>query len=172
MSKSGHLLPVLLIIKEAIVMKQEQVNYIRYALVQKEEAIGMRQEKIQHIRSVLVQKMDDLLSVANNAIAKMKNTDGKYADPFDQAAIETNKFVELACRDRERQLILDIKETIMRIDRGLFGICDHCGRTIAVKRLLLAPMSKMCMPCQKIMETHVKQKGGRLSIQEISYNHA
>jgi DnaK suppressor protein len=153
-------------------MKQEQVNYIRYALVQKEEAIGMRQEKIQFIRNTLMQKMEDLMSVAENAISKLKINDGKYADPFDQAAIETNKFVELACRDRERQLILDIKETIMRIDRGLFGICDHCGKSIPLKRLLLAPMSKMCLPCQKLRETRGRQKGGRLSIAGISYNHA
>ena len=132
----------------------------------------MRHDKIQHIRSLLVQKMEELLSVATKAIAKMKNAEGKYADPFDQAAIETNKFVELACRDRERQLILDIKETIMRIDRGLFGICDHCGRAIPLKRLMLAPLSKMCMPCQKMLGTRSKQKDGRPSIQGISYNHA
>jgi DnaK suppressor protein len=152
-------------------MKQEQIKYFRYALVQKEEGV-MRQNKIQYIRSLLVRKMEELLSVATKAIVKMKNAEGKYADPFDQAAIETNKFVELACRDRERQLILDIKDTIMRIDTGLFGICDHCGRAIPLKRLMLAPLSKMCMPCQKTLETHNKQKGGRLSMQGISYNHA
>jgi DnaK suppressor protein len=152
-------------------MKQEQIKYFRYTLVQKEDGV-MRQDKIQQIRSLLVRKMEELLSLANNAITKMKNAEGKYADPFDQAAIETNKFVELACRDRERQLILDIKETIMRIDRGLFGICDHCGRAIPLKRLMLAPLSKMCMPCQKMLETRSKQKCGRLSIQGISYNHA
>jgi DnaK suppressor protein len=80
------------------------------------EVIVMRQEKIQFIRNALVKKMEELWSSADNTISKMKNTEGKFADPFDQAAIETNKFVELACRDRERELILDIKETIMRID--------------------------------------------------------
>jgi len=88
----------------------------------------MKQEKIQSVRYNLVQKLEDLFSIAENSLSNMKNADGKFADPFDQAAIETNKFVELACRDRDRQLMLDIKETIMRIDRGLFGICDHCGR--------------------------------------------
>ena len=96
----------------------------------------MKQEKIRSIRQSLVKKMEELWSIADDTISKMKNTDGKYADPFDQAAIESNKFVELACRDRERQLIFDIKETIIRIDRGLFGICDSCGRTICEKRLL------------------------------------
>lgn len=132
----------------------------------------MRQDKIQHIRYALVQEMQKLLSTADNTISKLKNADGQFADPFDQAAIETNKFVELACRDRERQLILDIKATILLIDRGLFGICDHCGTVISEKRLVLAPLSRMCMPCQEIMEMGIKQKGMRLSMQRLAYNHA
>jgi len=121
----------------------------------------MKQEKIRLIRQSLVGKMEELWSIADGTIFQMKNTDGKCADPFDQAAIETNKFVELACRDRERHLILDIKETIIRIDRGLFGICDSCGRTICEKRLLIEPMSRLCTACQEKHE-----------ISDVSYNHA
>jgi len=135
------------------------------------EVTVMRQEKIQFIRNALVKKMEELWSSADNTISKMKNTEGKFADPFDQAAIETNKFVELACRDRERELILDIKETIMRIDRGLFGICDHCGRVIHKKRLLIEPMSKLCVECQQKREIYSKQKSRRLAVRSISYNH-
>jgi DnaK suppressor protein len=135
------------------------------------EVIVMRQEKIQFIRNALVKKMEELWSSADNTISKMKNTEGKFADPFDQAAIETNKFVELACRDRERELILDIKETIMRIDRGLFGICDHCGRVIHEKRLFIEPMSKLCVECQQENEIYKKQKNRRLALRSISYHH-
>lgn len=132
----------------------------------------MKQEKIQSIRNVLVGKMEALWSKANDTILKMKNTDGKYADFFDRAAIEADKFVELACRDRERQLILAIEETIIRIDRGLFGICDHCGRTICEKRLLIEPMSRLCTACQEKCEMQSKQRNRRLSVSRISYNHA
>lgn len=132
----------------------------------------MRQEKIRFIRQALVRKMEELWSVADNTIAKMKNTDGKFADPFDQAAVESNKYVELVCRDRERKLILDIRETIVRIDRGLFGICDSCGRTISEKRLLVEPMSRLCMQCQEKSEVKRKQINKRWDIGGISYDHA
>lgn len=131
----------------------------------------MKQEKIQVIRQALVKKMEELWSSADRTISKMKTADGNYADPFDQAAIESNKYVELACRDRERELILDIKETIMRIDRGLFGICDHCGRVIHEKRLLIEPMSRLCMACQEQREIDKKQKKRRLAVREMSYNY-
>lgn len=131
----------------------------------------MRQEKIQFIRNALVKKMEALWSSADNTISKMKHDDGKFPDPFDEATVETIKFVELACRDRERELMLDIKETIMRIDRGLFGICDHCGRVIHEKRLFIEPMSKLCVECQEEREINNRHKSRRLSVREISYNH-
>ncbi|MGV8058343.1 MAG: TraR/DksA family transcriptional regulator [Smithellaceae bacterium] len=131
----------------------------------------MRKEKIRSIRYELVKKMEELWSIADDTISKMKNADGKFADPFDQAAIESNKFVELACRDRERQLILDIKETIIRIDRGLFGICDSCGTTISEKRLLIEPMSRLCTECQAEREINTKHKYRRSGLNDIAYNH-
>ncbi|KAF0158693.1 MAG: DnaK suppressor protein [Syntrophaceae bacterium] len=131
----------------------------------------VRQQKIESIRNKLVRKMEELWSNAGHTLSKMKNDDGRFADPFDQAAIESNKYVELACRDRERELMLDIKETILRIDRGLYGICDHCGRVIHEKRLLIEPMSKLCMECQKEKERNHKRKNRQWAMKDISYNH-
>jgi DnaK suppressor protein len=115
--------------------------------------------------------MEELWSNANNTLFKMKNGEGSYADPFDQAATESNKFVELVCRDRERELMLNIKETIMRIDRGLFGVCDHCGRTIHEKRLHIEPMSRLCTECQEEQEINHKRKNRQWGGNGISYNH-
>jgi DnaK suppressor protein len=131
----------------------------------------MRQEKIRLIRHSLVRKLEELWSIADGTISQMKNNEGNFADPFDQAAMETNKFVELACRDRERQLILDIKETIIRIDRGMFGICDRCGSVISEERLLIEPLSRLCATCQEIRETGCKQKNRWRARRGISDNH-
>jgi len=133
----------------------------------------MSKEKNMYIRHVMVQKMRSLRESADNTIAKLKNAEGKFADPIDQAAAETSKAVEINCRDKEWHLLLDIKETILRIDCGLYGICDHCGQPISPKRLLAEPMSKLCVVCQEEIEARnnkSKQKcryaGG------VSYNHA
>ncbi len=133
----------------------------------------MNKDKTAYIRNFLVQKMEDLRASADHAILKLKKSDDKFADPFDQAAVETSKAVELNCLDKEWNLLLDIKETILRIDRGLFGICDHCGSPISQKRLMAAPMSKLCVICQeKIESQHIKSKRRRQYADRISYNHA
>jgi DnaK suppressor protein len=133
----------------------------------------MEREKIACIRNSLVQKMETLRTSADHTIFKLKKNDDKFADPFDQAAVETIKSVELNCRDKEWHLLLDIKETILRIDRGLFGICDHCGRAISPKRLMATPMSKLCVICQEEIESHrARPKHRRRYTGGISYNHA
>jgi DnaK suppressor protein len=138
-----------------------------------EQEVVMNKDKIDYVRNFLVQKMEDLRKSATDTITKLKISEDKFADPFDQAAVEASKDVELNCRDKEWHLILDIKETIMRIDSGLFGICDHCGRPISHKRLMAAPMSKLCVMCQEEIESrHNKQKHRRQYAGRISYSHA
>ena len=133
----------------------------------------MKKDKMAQIRNFLVEKMEALRKSADHTILKLKKSDDKFADPFDQAAVESSKEVELNCRDKEWHLLLDIKETIMRIDHGLFGICDHCGRPISQKRLMAAPMSKLCVMCQEEIESqHNKQKHRRQYVDRISYSHA
>lgn len=129
--------------------------------------------KTAYIRNALVKKMDLLLAAADNTIKKLKITDDKYPDPFDQASIEASKDIELNCLDKEWHLLLDIKETILRIDYGLFGICDHCGRQISQKRLRAAPMSKLCVECQGKMETRKNKTRHRNQISgSFLYDHA
>ena len=133
----------------------------------------MNKEKAVCIRNSMVDKMKELLASADNTIQKLKITDDKSADPCDQAAVEASKDVELKCRSKEWNLLLDIKETILRIDHGLYGICDHCGRPISKKRLQVAPMSKLCVACQHKIEADQKKSRRRnSSVNKISYNHA
>ncbi|MDD5525689.1 MAG: TraR/DksA family transcriptional regulator [Smithella sp.] len=132
----------------------------------------MNKNKTSQIRNYLVQKMEALRTSANDTIIKLKISDDKFADPFDQAAVEASKEVDLNCLDKDWHLLLDIKETIMRIDSGLFGICDHCGRPISQKRLMAAPMSKLCVMCQEEIESrHNKQKHRFQYAGRISYSH-
>jgi len=121
----------------------------------------------------LVKKMNLLLISADNTIKKLKITDDKYPEPFDQAALESSKNVELSCRVNDFNLLLDIKETILRIDSGLYGICDSCGRPISPKRLRVAPMSKLCVECQEEREARKnKKRGGNSLTGRFSYDHA
>lgn len=134
----------------------------------------MNKNTTARIRQFLVQKMETISSSVNQTKSELKSNIDKYPDPLDMAVVEASNSVELNCRGKEWHLLLDIKETILRIDHGLFGICDHCGCAISHQRLIHAPMSKLCIACQEELEYQAnkskhkrRQETGR-----ISYTHA
>ncbi|HQK99267.1 MAG TPA: TraR/DksA family transcriptional regulator [Smithellaceae bacterium] len=122
-----------------------------------------REQMIHHIRKTMVEQMDLLKESVETAVGKMKAADDRPADYFDLAALESSKAVELKCRTKEWQMLLQAKETIMRIDLGLHGFCDSCGRPISRKRLRAAPASKLCLACQQDQENRAIRQQRRLA---------
>lgn len=73
-----------------------------------------------------------------------------YGDKDDENAAEvadyiTNKPLEESLEKNLR----DITKTLERIDKGEYGICKYCGKTIEEKRLLARPASSACIECKK-----------------------
>ncbi len=133
--------------------------------------IDMQQEKIQYIKYFLQKKMEELQDVAGSTLKRLKNNGEKYSDVCDQAAYEYSKSIELAVRGKEINMMLDIQEAIMRIDRGLYGICDHCGQKIPEERLNGAPLSKLCLQCQIDFENRNRIVGKRFT-QKVNLKNA
>ncbi len=132
----------------------------------------IKREVLEYVRYQLVQQMKSLHGAASRTADRMKGETGKLADIFDQAAAEYDTSVELTIRGRESRQIREIRETILRIDRGQYGICIRCGREISSKRLLRAPMSQFCVSCKAKMELNQNRGGGYVSNHRISENYA
>jgi DnaK suppressor protein len=75
------------------------------------------------------------------------------SDPIDRASLEADRDFALRMRDRESKLIRKIKNALVRIEEGTFGICEMCGEPIAVKRLKARPVTTHCIDCKRVMET-------------------
>jgi DnaK suppressor protein len=106
----------------------------------------MNSEKMEFFRFMLTQKINDLLS-------------DNFPDPNDRASLEADRNFELRIRDRERKLILKMREAIQRIDDGVFGICESCGGPISEKRLMARPVTIHCIDCKTREEKLEKMKG-------------
>ena len=92
----------------------------------------------------------------------------RQTDPNDQASMEVERNYELRIRDRERRLILKMKEAIQRIDNGTFGICDDCGEEISEKRLMARPVTTQCIDC-KTKEEKIEKLTGVKDRRVIQY---
>ena len=116
---------------------------------------------LERIRGELIEKMAELRGKVSRTAIRMKGGSDRMADFVDQAAVEYEQTVELVIRVRESDQIREIQATILRIDQGRFGVCGRCGRQISAKRLLLAPLSRLCTACKQSMELHQRLGDGQ-----------
>lgn len=117
----------------------------------------MKTAKMNYFREMLVIQMITFQNAVGKTISGMKTNTGKCADSLDMAAVEFDRQRELSICGRERGKIQEIRETLQRIDRGLFGVCDRCGESISEKRLLARPTSRLCRDCQQRQETYQRE---------------
>jgi DnaK suppressor protein len=92
--------------------------------------------------------LQTLLAEASDTVSGMTDEKTTFPDPTDRAALEADRNFMLRIRDRERKLIVKIREALDRIDNGTYGICDSCGEDISIKRLKARPVTTQCIQCK------------------------
>ncbi len=119
----------------------------------------MNQEKLLYFKGYLEGQLHHLLVEAGRACSDMRNDrNGDFPDPTDRASLEADRNFLLRIRDRERKLIMKVKEALDRIDNGTFGICESCGRPISEKRLLARPITTHCIECKTELEDQERKE--------------
>ena len=119
----------------------------------------MKPDQLEYFRNLLTQRIEQLLNDAEKTVSEMTDEHTNLPDITDRASLESDRNFELRIRDRERKLILKLREAINRIDEGTFGICELCGEKISNKRLMARPVTTLCINCKKKQEQIEKQRG-------------
>jgi DnaK suppressor protein len=113
----------------------------------------MKPLNLKEMREQLMGQLAALQGSLRRTVVRMKDDPGNHADILDQAATEQERALELAIRFRDSRQIQEIREAIRRIDQGRFGVCYSCGKAISPRRLLLAPLSRLCASCKARLES-------------------
>jgi DnaK suppressor protein len=113
----------------------------------------MDRRVLEKCREELQRQMDELLAEAGRTVSDMTAVpEENFPDPTDRALLESNRNFTLRLRDRERKLLVKVKEAIKRIENGTFGVCEGCGGKIEEKRMIARPMTSMCIDCKTVAE--------------------
>ncbi len=118
----------------------------------------MEKERLEFFRELLKERLQTLLVDAEKTVNGMTNDKDTFPDPTDRANLETDRNFLLRIRDRERKLILKIKDALARIEDGSFGICEECGEEISEERLKARPVTTLCIACKTKAEEEEKKK--------------
>ena len=120
----------------------------------------MNAKRLDYFRTMLQERVAELLGEADKTRNVMTGSGASaFPDPTDRASLETDRNFTLRIRDRERRLIIKIREALDRIDAGTYGTCEICGGSISEKRLKARPVTTMCIECKSHMEELERAKG-------------
>jgi DnaK suppressor protein len=108
----------------------------------------MKKKDVNFFKKLLTQRLENLLVEASETVSGMTGEIANFPDPSDRASLEADRNFMLRIRDRERKLIVKIREALGRIDSGTYGICDACGSDISIKRLKARPVTTQCIDCK------------------------
>jgi DnaK suppressor protein len=119
----------------------------------------MKQEDLDFFKDLLTQWLDELLGRAGSTVAGLLDSSDHLADPLDRAVLDTERGYTLRIRDRESVLIKKILASLEDIEDGVYGICDSCGREIAIARLKARPVARHCIKCKARQEERERLTG-------------
>lgn len=67
--------------------------------------------------------------------------------------------VNLGLAMNEVSLRKEVDDAILRLDGGIFGICEACGNEIASERLEALPYARLCIHCAEPSQHDVQNPG-------------
>ena len=118
----------------------------------------MNKENLEYFKGLLSEWLKDILQHADETVITMRRSE-ILSDPLDRASFDSERSFQLRIRDRESTLIRKIKNSLLDIQNGTYGICLQCGEEISLKRLEARPVAEHCIVCKTEMENREKFYG-------------
>jgi DnaK suppressor protein len=121
--------------------------------------LKMEEHELEYFKEILTTWLAELRHSAGNTVEGLLNVEAISADFVDIATFENERSTALRIRDRESRLIRKIRRSLADIEIGEYGICEDCGREIAIERLKARPIARHCIRCKTKQEALEKMMG-------------
>jgi DnaK suppressor protein len=113
----------------------------------------MKKKERDFYQKKLLKMREDILNKAK----KLKEdsyslgTDG-IQDMADAASNTYTADILMSISDNDLRLLKDIDNTLDKMEKGTYGICEECEEKINEKRLEANPVARYCITCKRQME--------------------
>ncbi|MFN8096797.1 MAG: TraR/DksA C4-type zinc finger protein [Dermatophilaceae bacterium] len=123
------------------------------ALPVKEGEAPWTTAELDGIRSALESDIDGLrgeIEIAEHeVVALMRHSgDGAGDDQADAGSKTLEREQELSLANNAREMLIQSRRAIERLEDGTYGVCENCGNAIGKLRLEAAPRATLCLPCK------------------------
>ncbi|MBP7528583.1 MAG: TraR/DksA family transcriptional regulator [Syntrophorhabdaceae bacterium] len=113
----------------------------------------MNKEAVELYRKRLLKMRENILNKAKKLKEDSYNlgTDG-IQDMADAASNTYNADILMSISDNDLTLLKDIDNSLDKLNKGTYGICEECEEKISEKRLEANPVARYCITCKRQME--------------------
>lgn len=101
-------------------------------------------DKILNERELILNKKRD-----ESAFFLDKN---ELADPVDEASVNVQTSQELRFRNREIFYLKKLDKSLIKVTKGIYGLCQDCNEEINFERLKARPTAELCICCKEESE--------------------
>ncbi len=108
---------------------------------------------------LLKKRRDELVPQQDSARANLHEQIAESpGDEADISVLDTSADYFLKLANNQQQELIEIRDALDRMDRGVYGICQNCSESISLERLRRLPYARFCIECQSAQEK------GRLTV--------
>ena len=114
------------------------------------EEKSLSASEIQRFRDLLMQKQEELSEIVHRKKEEQEfqQEDPEIGDEADIATRSVEKELLFDITDSEKQNLDKIEAALRKIEKGVFGRCESCQKTIPRLRLEVMPWARYCIHCQ------------------------
>ena len=112
----------------------------------------MDEKTLKQFKDKLRQKALSVMDQVQRTRAYGREKDLDILDIADQALESYTRDFNFAKNSSDRQLLLQIRAALARIENDSYGICAHCEASIEPRRLEAVPWAQYCLKCQSLSE--------------------
>jgi DnaK suppressor protein len=121
----------------------------------KRRSAELTSPQLQHFRELLEQRRHRLssdLTLMQDEALKVTGQDNSADSVADAGTDNYEQDFTLGLIESEEALAREVDEALVRIDKGLFGVCESCETPIPLARLEILPFTRCCVECQQKRE--------------------
>lgn len=130
----------------------------------------MNNEKLNHYKKLLVYEKKEIM----NNIDRMKENemDGSMREYFNELSSYDNHPADLGTemfmteqnmnlKKNEEDILDEIENSLIKIEKGSYGICENCHKDIDEERLKVIPHARYCIDCAEQNMQITQNSSGR-----------
>lgn len=109
-------------------------------------------EQVKTLKEKLLGDKERILNNMNTVKEAYQLDRNELSDPVDEASINVQTAHEIRFKNRENFYLKKINKTLIKIDKGSYGLCEECDAEISFERLMARPTAELCISCKEESE--------------------